>query len=403
MSLSVYGPGTRIKGFASTSMFKIYDRYLLRQMMVTTMVVAGGLSMIILLTQSLRLIEVVLESNASSRAFFELLVLSYPRFIEAVLPASVLISTLFVFHRLTIDSELVVLRSSGASPMRLAKPVLTAGAFLAFILLILSLWISPSGIYKMQAMRKEIRAQYAHLLFNEGVFNTVGQNLTAFVSKRASDGRLEGLMIHDTRGVKNGGPAVTVVAHSGNMMMEGDKQKIIVYDGSRQEHDAKTGKFSRLDFQQYTIEIPASDNDVAVRWREPDERTFGQLTDPEVLRTAAKDDRLQFRAELHRRFSTPILMLSFALIGAAALLLGPYSRAGQMPLVGVAAVSSLLLQGVYLTVFAMAKKTFIGCILLYLVAALPLLIALFFLTPTGERMIARLNIFLSGLRHKGQK
>ncbi|HEY8964196.1 MAG TPA: LptF/LptG family permease, partial [Alphaproteobacteria bacterium] len=65
-------------------MFKVYDRYLTRQLLIATLVIAGGLSTIILLTQSLKLIELVLESNASSRAFLTLMGLSMPRFIEAV-------------------------------------------------------------------------------------------------------------------------------------------------------------------------------------------------------------------------------------------------------------------------------------------------------------------------------
>jgi len=193
-------------------MFKVYDRYMLRQLTIATAVVAGGLSMVILLTQSLRLIELVLISNASAHAFLTLIALSFPRFVEAVLPASVLISTLFVFHRLAMDSEMIVLRASGASPLRLVRPVITSGIIFAVTLLALSLFISPVGISQMQTMRKEIRAQYAHLLFREGVFNTVGEDLTAYVRQQAQDGRLVGLMGHDTRGVDKGGPAGTVVA-----------------------------------------------------------------------------------------------------------------------------------------------------------------------------------------------
>lgn len=385
-------------------MFKIYDRYMLRQLLVTTLVVSGGLSMIILLTQSLRLIELVMESNASTKAFITLMALSFPRFFEAVLPASVLISTLFVFHRLSIDSEMIVLRASGASPYRLAKPVFTAAIGLMCGLLVISLWVSPMGISHMQSLRKEIRAQYAHLLFREGVFNTVGRDLTAYVRQRAQDGRLVGLMIHDTRGVAKGtGPAVTVVARSGNVVSEGDGQKIIVYDGSRQEHDPKTGKFSRLDFKQYTLDIPASADTTDERWHEPDERTLGELTDEDKIGPAATErDRREFRAEVHRRFSTPILMLSFAMLGAAALLLGPFSRSGHMPLVSAAAVGGLLLQGVYLMVFSVAKKTLLGCVLLYAVAAVPAMAAIFLLTPAGEQIITRAMRFINALLHRGR-
>lgn len=384
-------------------MLKIYDQYLLRQLLITTLVVAGGLSMIILLTQSLKLIELVLESNASTRAFFTLMALSLPRFFEAVLPASVLIATLFVFHRLAIDSEMVILRSSGASPMRLARPVFTIGLGLVTALLVLSLWISPVGIAKMQTLRKEIRAQYTHLLFREGIFNTVGRDLTAYVRRRAQDGRLVGLMVHDTRDVRNGGPAITVVARGGHIVSENEGQKIIVYDGSRQEVDLQTGIFSRLNFKQYTLDIPAAEDTAVVRWREPDERTIGELLDKETIMREDPGQMGQFRAELHRRLSTPLLMFSFAMIAAVCLLLGPFSRSGQMPLLGVASVAALILQGVYLTVFSFAKKSLLGCVLLYAIAGLPIVIVWFLLTPAGERLLVRLQIAANNILHQSNR
>jgi len=382
-------------------MFKVYDRYLTRQLLIATLVIAGGLSTIILLTQSLKLIELVLESNASSRAFLTLMGLSMPRFIEAVLPASVLIATLFVFHRLSIDSEMIVLRASGASPMRLARPVLISSGLMLGLLLVLSLWISPVGIAHMQSLRKEIRAQYAHLLFREGIFNTVGANLTAYVRARAPDGRLQGLMVHDTRGVAKGGPEITVIAKSGHVVSEDKGQKIIVYDGSRQEKNLETGKFTRLDFQQYTLDIPEASDQVAVRWREPDERTIGELIDNKLLAEEDAAARLQFRAEFHRRLTTPFLMISFAMIGVASLLLGPFSRAGQMPLLGIAAFCSMVLQGLYLYMFNVAKTSFFGCVGMYVLAIIPLFIALFFLTPSGERLLARIGVRLHHYIHIG--
>jgi len=380
-------------------MFGVFDRYLIRQLLVSTLVVAGSLSMVVLLTQSLRVIELVLESNASASAFMSMMALSLPRFFEAVLPVSVLISTIFVFHRLGTDSEMLVMRASGASPIRMARPVFSAGLMLVLGLLVLSLWISPLGVSRMQILRKEIRTQYTHLLFREGVFNSVGTDLTAYVRNRMPDGRLIGLMVHDTRGPTD----VTVVARSGNIVSEGEGQKIVVYEGSRQESDATTGKFSRLDFRQYTLDIPAAAEDKDSRWREPDERTLGELTDPESLAKETPEDRMQFRAELHRRLTTPILMLAFAMMGAVFLMQGQYKRSGQMPLVGAAVISALVLQGLYLAAFNIAKKNLVGYAMMYGISLAPVLIAIFFLTPTGEMLLLDIARAWHKLRQKSYK
>ncbi len=94
-------------------MFKTYDDYVMRQLGVSTLIVGGALSMLVLLTQSLRLIELVLSAQASTDAFLSLITLSFPRFFESVLPIACLISSLFVFTRMTGDSEMIVLRASG--------------------------------------------------------------------------------------------------------------------------------------------------------------------------------------------------------------------------------------------------------------------------------------------------
>lgn len=380
-------------------MLKIYDQYLLRQLLLTAFIIAGGLSMIIMLTQSLRLFELVLESNASASAFLTLMGLTLPRFLEAVLPASALIATLFVFNRLGQDSEMVVMRASGASPMRLARPVIAASLILSLFLLILSLWLSPIGISNMQHLRKEIRSQYAHLLFREGIFNTVGNNLTAYIRARAPDGRLEGLVVHDTRHQKSNGIATTVIARSGHIIDDDDIQKIIVYDGSRQEKNTHTGTFSKLDFQQYMLEIPASTNHMGDRWREPDERTIGELLDFNSIALENERNQKQFRAELHRRISNPFLILSFTLIAATALLLGNFTRAGALPSIILGATLAIGAQALYLLSYNIAKVNAAGCIALYITAILPALLSLFFLTHSGETMLTKLGLAWRNMRH----
>lgn len=375
-------------------MFKIFDQYLMRQLIITSAIVMGGLSMIIMLTQSLRLFELVLESNASASVFFTLMGLTLPRFIETVLPASALIAVLFVFNRLGQDSEMIVMRASGASPLRMARPVINMVLILTALLLALSLWIAPLSISQLQTLRKEVRSQYAHLLFREGVFNTVGNNLTAYIRARSPDGRLQGLIVHDTSNINETGVATTIIARSGQMLDDDEAQKIIVYDGSRQEKNIETNSYSRLNFKQYVLEIPNTADNITERWREPDERTFSELLNTQSSANKNVHGRTQFRAEIHRRLSTPFLMASFALIAAACLLLGNFTRSGQLPAIITGAGCAIMTQALYLTAYNLAKTSMAGCILLYIAAALPGLIALFCLTTPGQNALQALRQLL---------
>lgn len=367
-------------------MFKTYDDYVMRQLGVSTLIVGGALSMLVLLTQSLRLIELVLSAQASTDAFLSLITLSFPRFFESVLPIACLVSSLFVFTRMTGDSEMIVLRASGLSSFRLLRPVLFIGAALSLFLLLLSLWVSPYSIARMQDLRGEIRSQYAHMLLREGIFNTIGSQVTAYVRERGRDGQLTGLMVHDTRQT----PTVTIVARSGQLISTADGQKIIVYDGARQEFNPATKKYARLDFKQYTLDMPNTTDPVVDRWREPDERTVHSLLDRAAMARETPKRQGEFRSELHRRLSMPFLMVSFAVIGALSMLIVPYRRQSNpwQPILA-AALTALALQSLYLFVYNLSKESALACLGLYAVSAAPLLLVLCLLTPRGELFLQR--------------
>src|SRR6202167_2106661 len=100
------------------------DPYILRQCLNMMMVVRGALTAAVWLAQSLRLGDLIVNRGLSAEMFLYLALLILARFLDIVLPIGVFIAVLFVFNRLVTESELVVMRAAGVSPLTLAKPVL---------------------------------------------------------------------------------------------------------------------------------------------------------------------------------------------------------------------------------------------------------------------------------------
>ncbi|HVB15763.1 MAG TPA: LptF/LptG family permease, partial [Stellaceae bacterium] len=100
------------------------DRYILRQSFSMMLFVTGALSAAVWLAQSLRLVDLIVNRGLSVELFLYLALLILPRFLDVVLPIGAFIAVLFVFHRLAAESELVVMRAAGLSPLALARPVL---------------------------------------------------------------------------------------------------------------------------------------------------------------------------------------------------------------------------------------------------------------------------------------
>jgi lipopolysaccharide export system permease protein len=185
---------------------------------------------------------------------------------------------------------------------------------------------------------------------------------------------LNGLIIHDSRDPTK--PASTVIARSGVLVSTPTGQQVMVYNGSRQEVDKQTGVMKRLDFDQYTIDLPEAEKNQDKRWSEPEERTTGELiksiNDKESETRAA---RRELRVELQKRFLLPFLVPGFSLLGLSFLLMGNHERRGQSGRILIAVIAIVLLEIMFLTSYNLAKQSPAGFPLMLLTVLLPFLYA----------------------------
>lgn len=362
----------------------VFDKYLFRSLGTATVFIAVTLAGIIFLTQSLRFLELVINSGASGTAFFLLTLLALPRFFEIILPIALTAAILFTYNKMTIDSEIVVMRALGTSPLALARPALALSGIVMVVLFIMTAWLGPVTLANMQHLRQVIKAQYSSFFFREGIFNAVGSGLTIFVRERAGEGELLGLMIHDNRPVND--TPVTIIAKRGILVATDEGQQVIVYDGSRQGYDPETGNLSSLDFSRYTIDLPEAENAVRQRWREPDERTLLELFNPDPANAQDLNSRRAFRIEANRRIVSPFLAPAFAVVALISLLLGPIDRRGLGRRIAVAISSVILMEGLYLAAFNMSQHTVWGLILMYGLIFIPLGAGLYLLHPASEKL-----------------
>ncbi len=363
------------------TLFYLYDRYVLKSLGVATFFTAITLTAIILLTQSLKFLELIINSGASSAAFWMLTFLALPRFFEVILPIALMISTIFIYNRMMSDSEVVVMRAAGVSPMGMARPAIISGIIVTFLLLLITTWLAPTALSNMVKMRQVIKAQYSTLLFREGIFNAVGKNLTVYIDNRTLKGELEGLLIHDSRPEL---PApVTIIAKRGVIVSSEEGQQVLVYDGSRQDFNNKTGALNRLDFERYSIDLPEAEA-VRNRWKEPDERTFLELLHPDLTNSNDIKYRDNLFIELHKRIASPFLALTFTLVVLCCLLLGPVDRRGQAKRIFIAVFFVVALQSLYLSAFNISDYAVFSITFMYAIIFIPLLFSLFALSPAGE-------------------
>ncbi len=376
---------------------KIFDRYILKNLMIATGFIAVVLTMIIFLTQSLRFLEIVVNAGSSGSAFWILTTLALPRSFEIILPLSLMASTLFLYNKMTMDSELIAMRGTGHSSFDLAKPTIILAVFLSIFLWVITMWITPVSLSKMQQMREELKSELSNFFFKEGVFNSVGKGLTVYINQKMDNGELAGLMIHDTRD-KNKPPS-TILAKRGMIISTNEGHQVIVYDGARQEISPKTGILQQLRFDQYTIDLPANQS-VRKRWAEPAERTIWELLNPNIQDDQDLRNMRAFTIEIHRRIISPLLALVFPLIALLALLLGPTDRRGQGKKISMAIIVIIIIEGLFLMSNNMAKHSNLGLFLMYALTIMPIFISLLLLSGKTEKL--RYKFFFSSKSQKAR-
>src|SRR5829696_5985433 len=271
------------------------DRYIFRQLAFALLSVTVGLAVLVWLTQSLRFIELVLDRGLSFLVFIELTGLLLPGFFAVILPITTFLVALFVYVRLAADRELVVMRAAGLSQWRLARPAIALALLSMIACYVLNLVVVPDTQAAFRAWQFEIRNQLAAILVQEGVFSSVGDDLTVYARLRDRDGSLRGILVHDAR--ERGAP-VTILAESGRITPTPAGPRVTLENGQRQQvervpppQSAPPGtppstRLSVLTFSENSVELARTRSGAAGaedggRYRNAQERTLEELLHPD--------------------------------------------------------------------------------------------------------------------------
>ncbi|MBY0329641.1 MAG: LPS export ABC transporter permease LptF [Acetobacteraceae bacterium] len=362
------------------------DRYVFRQLAIALLAVSVGLAALVWLTQSLRFIELVLDRGLSFAVFLELTGLLLPSFFAVILPITTFVVTLFTYVRLATDRELVVMRTAGLSNWQLARPALGLGLIVVGLCYWLNLALVPASQAAFRAWQFEIRNQLAAILLQEGVFSSVGDDLTVYARYRDRDGTLRGILVHDAR--ERGAP-VTILAEAGRITPTPTGPRVTLENGVRQQVERvpppasappgtpPTTRLSVLSFSENSVELARTGRGGSgdeSRYRNAQERTLDELLNPDPADRIPDRDLRRFRAEAHQRLAGPLNALGFGIIALATALTGEFRRhgGGLRLFIGIGVVVGLLAVGLMTNNLAARQNAMIP--LIWLNALAPLVV-----------------------------
>lgn len=303
-----------------------FDRYMLSQLLVLFGFFALVLVMVYWVNRAVILFDQLIADGQSAAVFLEFTLLSLPNVIRLVLPIASFAAAVYVANRMASESEMIVAQATGASPVRLSRPVIYFGIIVACLQLALGNILVPMAESRLSLRNSEIAQNITARLLTEGRFLHPADGITFYIREITPEGALLDMFLSDTR---TGTETTTYTAERAFLARADEGTKLVMFNGVAQNliHDGERLSVTRFDDAVFDVGSLISTTDT----RRTSVRAMATV---DLLRADANAQDMTgrtaayLRQEGHERIAQPLLALVSALVGFACLLVGGFSRFG---------------------------------------------------------------------------
>lgn len=331
----------------------LIERYLFRQFLGPTLMVAAALSGIALLSQSLSGLDILVDQRQSPVVFAKITLLAMPQLIVMILPVAVLVAGMATLNRLHLEQEIVTCFAAGMSRWRVLSPALQLSAWITLISLVLTLWIQPLSYRVLRETLEKVRTDLAATMIRPGQFTHPAIGLTVYAQSIDDDGTVHNLFIDQDNGQ---GRDSTLTAREGRLEKRGGQPVLVMRHGANQEF-TDAGVLNYLSFDEYVLDLaPLMNSDRVFRYKLSD-RFPHELFFPDERQAWERSNRAKLAAEGHSRFAAPLYNVAFMVMAFAAVIGGSFSRLGYAARIAAVAAAALVLRTLGFAAAAAAGNT----------------------------------------------
>jgi lipopolysaccharide export system permease protein len=310
-------------------------RYIINEIWPTFMASLLVFIFIMVAARMLSITELVVTRGVGIGQVLGMVMYLLPDILTFALPAVTLMAVVVAFLRLSADSEIIALKSSGISLFQLLPPVVVFSLVVFFLGIAISAFAAPWGNRAFKDLLFKIAESRADLGIKERVFCEPFDNLIFYVNSFGSKERvLRDVFVVDRRDetVTN-----TIVAEEGRIIAEPDRRMITIYFGKGTifavEQDMRTARTIKFNTYGLTIGLKDVMKDLATRQKAPHELSVGTLIQRVKTAPEGDGDHSRMMTELLEKVSIPLAVLFMGIIGVP---LGAQMRArGRSAGVGV--------------------------------------------------------------------
>jgi len=304
----------------------VMDRYILSELILPFLFGVGAFSTIgVSIGELFYLMRRLSDAGLSLAIVGQVLLLKLPYFISLAFPMSILLSCLMVYGRMSSDSELIALRSSGVSVYRLVVPALLFSVLVTGITFTLNEAIVPAANYQAaQILHKALKADKPSFREKNVLYQEFREEKLPSGEKENQLSRIFYAREFDGKNMKG----LTILDFS----QEGLNQ-IVASEAANWNETGKTWDFFNgtiylvapdgsyrniLRFQQQQLQLPRAPLDLALNDRDDSEMNIAQIQAQIDFVTQAGDLREARNLQLRRdqKLAFPFACLVFGLVGS---------------------------------------------------------------------------------------
>ena len=296
-------------------MTRILHRYVFREIVVPFAFGLSVFTFILLIARLLKLIELVVTRGVPVLNILRLLSYILPAFLEVTVPMAMLLAILVAFGRLSADSEMIAMRSSGLSLYQLVPPVAIFVALATIATAGLSVWARPWGNRSLRSALFDIAKTRASAGIKPGIFNDDFPGLVIYSETiDSTSDRLTHVLIADGRDSQERN---TIIASDGTMISDPATKTVTLRlrDGFIHTTDNRGSEY-QTKFESYDVNLDLRQMFAGSRQKErdPKELTIGQLRRAMEAKAEAGQSFVPELVEVHRKFAIPFACIVFGVV-----------------------------------------------------------------------------------------
>lgn len=302
----------------STPMFKIIDRYILKEIAYPFFLILFVLTFVLLMGKIIQLMDLMVNKGVSFLDISKLFLLLTPSFLILTIPISLLISILIGLGRLSGDNELTILKASGLSLYKLLGPVAVASLMAFIVAAVTSLFLVPQSKYATKNLLFNVAKKKASVGIKEKVFNDDFKGILLYAESIPVHGDyMNGVLISDTR---IGKEPSTIIAQKAFLISDPSLMTLTLRleNGSTHTVDRSRKNYRKMDFSSYDVNLDIESSIAEARkasTKDSTEMTIWELS--RQLKTAGLEDAIvrEMAIEFYKTITTPLSCIVFGILG----------------------------------------------------------------------------------------